>query len=306
MARPALSVVVPTRDRPALLASCIASIVADLSPQDEVVVVDSASRDAAATRQAALAASGGDGSATVRFVRAERPGSSVARNLGWTSARNALVAFVDDDCRVTRGWADAMVASLGRGGVSFVGGRIDVPADQQDVAQPVSVITSDEERRIDGRSRGLIGATANLGVHRPSLETVNGFDERLGRGTWFDAANDVDLIDRLLAAGCIGRYDPTVRVEHVQWRNGREHLGVHWAYGKGTGARLAKTLYRDRARARLLAPEAFRLRGVKTVATDIASGSRRNYLPGVLFRLGAVAGFAVGLVRFPGSAGVRA
>ncbi|MDP9181294.1 MAG: glycosyltransferase, partial [Actinomycetota bacterium] len=75
LSRPAVSVVVPTRDRPGFLRSCLAAITPLLGPGDELVVVDSASAD-----RAAVAA---EVTPPAVLVRVERPGASRARNAGW-------------------------------------------------------------------------------------------------------------------------------------------------------------------------------------------------------------------------------
>src|SRR5690242_7103115 len=84
------TVVVPTRDRPSQLAACLDSLRSALREGDELVVVDSASRDAAAV--AAVARSAG-----ARLVRCELPGVNRARNSGWRAGSRDVVLFTDDD-----------------------------------------------------------------------------------------------------------------------------------------------------------------------------------------------------------------
>jgi glycosyltransferase involved in cell wall biosynthesis len=284
-----LSVVVPTRDRPQLLADCLAALRADLGPSDEIVVADSASRGEATARVA--------DEFGVRRVRCERPGASLARNVGWAAAVAPVVAFVDDDVRVRRGWADAAVAALDDRSVAFATGFVGVPQEEGQVDRPVAVKTEPEPAVIDMTSRGTLGASANLVVRREALVAVGGFDERLGPATWFAAAEDLDLIDRLLASGRTGRYDPAMAADHVQWRGRAARLRLDWGYGKGQGARLARLTRRDPARARALAADVV-WRG--TVGAAVAN-VRARYEYGVLAALvrlaGTVAGYLVGLGR---------
>lgn len=88
---PRVSVVIPTRDRRAVLARALASIDAQCFRDFEVVVVDDGSADG-----------------TVDWLRAERPtvglvelrpsrGAAAARNHGVERARGEIVAFLDDD-----------------------------------------------------------------------------------------------------------------------------------------------------------------------------------------------------------------
>src|SRR3954451_19623068 len=104
--RPPISVVVPTRDRPDALARCLEVVSAQLREDDELLVVDSDSTDG---ETASVASAAG-----ARVVRADRPGSSLARNSGWRSARHDLVAFTDDDVHVLRGCLDAIASGLVR------------------------------------------------------------------------------------------------------------------------------------------------------------------------------------------------
>src|SRR5947209_2614703 len=99
-----LSVVVPCRDRPALLDGCLDALGRGISQGVEVIVVDSAS---AGADVASVAAAHG-----ARVLRAGWPGTSRARNLGTRSAQGDVIAFVDDDVRVAPGWEAALLRCL--------------------------------------------------------------------------------------------------------------------------------------------------------------------------------------------------
>ncbi|MEA2645682.1 MAG: hypothetical protein QOE92_765 [Chloroflexota bacterium] len=237
---PSITVVVPTRNRPDLLAPCLESIRASIGDGDELLVVDSASTDPA-VRDVADAHG-------AHYVRADRPGASRARNLGWRTAANDLVAFIDDDVRVTPGWAAAMRTRLAAPGLCFVTGAVEEPPDRTS-ERPVALLDrgAAEEITID-TGEANFGHSANLGVKRSAMLLVGGFDEALGAGMPLHAAEDVDLFDRLLAAGCTGVYDPEVRAWHEPWR-GREHfVALDWGYGVGMGARMMKLIKTNRPR----------------------------------------------------------
>lgn len=280
-ARPALSVVVPTRNRPRLLEGCLAALAAVLGPDDEVVVVDSASDDPVAT--AAVARRHG-----ARCVGLAVAGTSRARNAGWRAAHHALMAFVDDDMRVAPGWADALVAGLAL--QPFVTGGVAVPPGQEGAERPVAVTTRTRPERLDGDSAGVLGCSGNLGVRRDALALVGGFDERLGPGTWFASAEDVDLFDRLFAAGCDGLFVPEAHAHHEQWRSRRQLLRLDWAYGKGAGARLARLLRTDPRRWRRLAAEQLWREGLRMLVSDL----RRGYEFGAALLAARLAGTLVG------------
>jgi GT2 family glycosyltransferase len=277
--------VVPTRDRPGHLAACLGSLRASLDVDDELIVVDSAStmRDVAGVAH--------DQGATV--LREELPGASRARNRGWRAARNELIAFVDDDVRVSTGWADAVVAAfVARPGTAFVTGRLDLPPDVGWTDVPIAVIDRTEAGMLDATTGSLLGHSANLAVRRDALEAVGGFDERLGAGADLRAAEDNDLWDRLFASGRTGVYEPEASGWHEQWRTRRQLIPLNWAYGFGSGARVAKLLRSDRRRARAAARLAFWDWGL----ADAPRWLPRHRLAAVLGVVRA-AGAAAGLLR---------
>ncbi len=266
-----LAVVVPTRDRPTHLTSCLAALAGELLPGDELVVVDSAS-----VVPVACAA---------RVLRAERPGASAARNLGWQATHAAVIAFVDDDVQVAAGWRAALETALV--GVDLVCGRVSVPPHQEGAERPVAV-TPDVPEQLLGTD--LRGVSANLAVRRSVLEAVGGFDERLGPGTWARAGEDLELQDRILAAGHLGRYAPSVLAHHDQWRSRRELLRLDVGYGIGAGARAA---WARGPRGRQLLREALWDNGISTIGGDL----RRGYQFGVATALARAAGAVVGAAR---------
>ncbi len=98
---PAVSVVIPTRNRAAYLDVTLGSLAGQReAPADEVLIVDDASADATAAVVARWGA---------RYERQERPyGLNAARNAGVRHARAPLIAFLDDDVLVPPGWLRAL------------------------------------------------------------------------------------------------------------------------------------------------------------------------------------------------------
>ncbi|MGZ6791334.1 MAG: glycosyltransferase family 2 protein [Mycobacteriales bacterium] len=267
----AVSVVVPTRDRAAHLAACLAALLPQLAPGDDVLVVDSCSRRPV--------------TAAVPVLRADRPGASHARNLGWRSTTAPVVAFVDDDVQVAPSWRAALTDALE--GVDLVCGRVDVPAAQQGAERPVAVTPDVPTQPLAG---GLRGVSANLAVRRAALEACAGFDERLGPGTWARAGEDLELQDRLLRLGFRGRYAAEVLAFHDQWRSRPALLRLDYGYGVGAGARAAWAGGRE---GRALLREALWDQGLATVPRDLRGG----YQLGVACALARTGGALVGSVR---------
>ena len=227
-----------------MLERCLASLRRTLRPTDELVVVDSLSRDGDAVRRIAE-------SAGATYVRAAAKGASRARNAGWRAANNEFVAFVDDDVFVDIGWADgARQAFAAHPDAMFLTGRIDVPPEQAPVDRPVAVKDDADAHVIDAAYRGVIGHSANLVVRRVALASVGGFDPGMGPGTRFEGAEDLDLFDRLLGDGAVGWYAPAMNGWHDQWRTSRDLISLDWRLGRGMGGRVAKLIRTDRRRAR--------------------------------------------------------
>jgi glycosyltransferase involved in cell wall biosynthesis len=280
-----LSVVVPTRDRPGFLRRLVESLRADLRPADEVLVVDSASRRSPPEL------------AGVRVLTAPRPGASLARNIGWRAAAHPFVAFVDDDCQVAPGWADALRSALSA--ADFVLGRTDVPAEQAGREHPLGVRLDLAAAPVDRDSAGTLGGSNNFAARVAALAAVGGFDERLGPGTWLAAAEDLDLLDRLLLAGYRGRYEPAALVRHEQWRDRGGVLRVEWAYGKGQGARLSRLRRTDRERAARIAREALWEKGARLAVGELRRGHEFEAAVTLARTAATIAGFCVGRLRLP-------
>lgn len=276
--------VVPTRDRPEMLSRCLRTLRTALRPDDELIVVDSASRDAA--RVAAVATE-----AAATLLRCARPGVDRARNTGWRRAEHDLVLFTDDDVQVDAGWADAFAAACrDHPEAAFVTGWIGVPPGQ-DPGLQVAVKDDPEPAVLDRWTRGVLGHSASLAVRRSVLEQVGGFDEALGAGGRFRSAPELDLFDRIFATGAVGRFEPAARAWHDQWRGSEELVRLHWSYGFGTGARLAKLARTDRRRMRQVAGQVLGEWGVGDVATQLAHRRWRAVLAALVRMAGYLTGF---------------
>lgn len=201
-APPCFSVVVPTRGRPGLLRRCLGALAAQTLAPDryEVIVVVDAPATAPAFAQAC---------ALVIELRQEHPalairclpnhcgrGPAGARNCGWHAAREALIAFTDDDTVPAPDWLSTAAKTWSRlpapDATLALAGRIKVPV----VDEP----PTDHELM----TRGLASSefvTANAIVKRAALEQVGGFDERFER-PWRE---DSDLQFRLEQSGRIAR-----------------------------------------------------------------------------------------------------
>jgi glycosyltransferase involved in cell wall biosynthesis len=224
-----VSVVVCTKDRPPLCRSLVESILAGDGTPAELLVVDQSSDSATAAAVGQL-----DG---VTYLRSNPTGLSAARNLGAQSAAGDVVAYCDDDLRVTSGWLAALVAPVDDGTVTT--GR--VLRDPEDDGGVVTALAEDPEPALyGGRLDRDVLAGGNMAIRVATLEAAGWFDERFGPGSRYPAAEDNDLGLRLLDGGAHIRYVPEALAYHRAWRSTADYPRVRFAYGRGKGAFYAK------------------------------------------------------------------
>ncbi len=203
--RPRVSVIVPTYNRPELLARCLAALVVqDFDPDDYEIIVVSDGQDEE-TRQVVDAwarseSHGTAGSSARRLDNARirycaspsRRGPAAARNIGWGLAEGDIIAFTDDDCIPTPGWLRAGVEAMGD---SVVGasGRVVVPLSQEPTDYELNSSWLEQSEFV----------TANCFYRRSALETVGGFDEHFTTA-WRE---DSDLLFTLLERAGTGQVE---------------------------------------------------------------------------------------------------
>lgn len=239
-----LSVIVCTRDRPAMLQACLASLAAQAAPPGEVVVVDNS-----ADGGAAQIAQGRPG---VVYVHEPRPGLSVARNAGLAAARGAFVAFTDDDVELDSDWTREIVRAFDNPAVDAVTGLV-LPASLETEAQRAfqfdlggftnryTPLVFDrsflEDTAAVGPQVWRIGAGANMAFRRSSLADLGGFDERLGAGA-SGCSEDSEFWYRILFNGGVCLYEPRAAVYHHHRRDWAGLRSQYRAYMKGHVAAL--------------------------------------------------------------------
>jgi len=168
-------------------------------------------------------------------------GVSRARNQGLRAAAEEVVAFVDDDVLVTREWWGRLVRSAADAGPDgVVTGRVVAGEAEAPGAFAPSVSGATAPEVYQGRVGRDVLFSGNMAGHRATLLRLGGFDERLGPGTRYGAAEDNDLCYRLLESGCRITYVPEAVVVHRAWREDAAQVPLRWAYGRGQGAFLAK------------------------------------------------------------------
>jgi GT2 family glycosyltransferase len=231
-----ITVAVAACDRPQPLARCLEAIVRGATLPAQLVVVDQ-SRDSAVEAEVQALVTPG---VAVQYIRQPRLGLSASRNAALAAATQPVIAFTDDDCVPDRGWLAAVAAALAvPEPPAAVAGRV-LPLGEPSAGTHV-VSPRGDERAADYRAGAVpwaVGTGGNFAGSRAWLELVGRFDERLGAGSPGRAAEDADLIYRLLRAGGVIRYEPAAVVYHER-QTEAQRLQSRWTYGFGIGAACA-------------------------------------------------------------------
>jgi len=204
---PAITVVVPSHDRPLRLRwllNALAEQGLDRSQWEVVVAHDSAGEETERLlREHPLAAAG-----VLRHLTFA-PGSAgpaEKRNAAWRAARAPLVAFTDDDCRPPADWVGAALAAATAHPGAIVQGRTTVDPDELAVKLHAPYARSQE---VDPPVEWA--QTCNIVYPRAVLEAAGGFDAALPLA----AGEDTDLALRARKAGAPYVGAPDVLTHHA-------------------------------------------------------------------------------------------
>jgi hypothetical protein len=159
---------------------------------------------------------------------------SYARNRGFRETRAPLVAFVDDDEVVDAGWVRGVLTAFDD--LSSAAGAFGPVAPLDDLARAYCRYEGDEPRVFSGRRTGpwFVGTGGNMAFRRSAFASAGGFDLRFGAGAAAHAAEDWDLIVRLLRDGCTLVWSPGMVVYHPT-KDDASHLASRFPYGFGVG-----------------------------------------------------------------------
>jgi len=224
MTQPHILYVVPTFNRAADLPRTVGAIAAQDWPdaRKSILVVDNASTDNTTEVLAELAPRL---PCRLEHLRKAPEGPTVARNIGIARGRDGLVALVDSDVELDRGWTRATVAAMQEDPtLAMVGGRL-VFGHDATLLNSFGGTTSflglswDQDEGADSDSitgpRDVLWANSSALLLRPGpVLAAGGFDEG-----FFYSYEEPDLGLRLAIAGWRARMVPTaVALHHVDMR----------------------------------------------------------------------------------------
>jgi GT2 family glycosyltransferase len=202
--RPAISVVVPSHDRPLRLRWLLNALEDQTLDRDDwevVVCHDSRGPETGELlRSHPLAGAG-----LLRELTIEAGhGPGIKRNRAWRASRAPLIAFTDDDCRPPPDWLAGALAAARANPGAIVQGRTQPDPDELGVLHAGPRMRSQE---IDPPV--LWSQTCNIVYPRAVLDAIGGFDDEL------DWVEDVELACRARAAGTAYVGAPDVLTYHA-------------------------------------------------------------------------------------------
>jgi GT2 family glycosyltransferase len=187
----------------------------------EIIVVDNASEDdtSAVVKQWEISSA-----FPVRLLREPRKGLARARNCGIRQAQGDLMAFTDDDCRLSEDYVkDLLRHHAADSRLLIRGGRIEL-GDPTDM--PLTIKTNTVpmrwDRTTDSARYELIAGKSisgcNMTMQRKVIDKLGLFDERLGAGTTIPGGEDTDYYLRAYLVGIPVEYVPDMVVFHWHGR----------------------------------------------------------------------------------------
>lgn len=197
---PFVSVIIAHLNQPAMLATCLDSLLAGRRQPDEIIVVDNGSTE---TPKALCARY-----PNVRLLSERRPGPGPARSLGAHHAQGDILAFTDADCLVDTGWLEDVAEGLSDPSAMILGGDVRIALAQPDRMTMLEAYESVFSFRVqDYIRRDNYTVTCNLAMRAKVFRNVGDF-------AGLETAEDVDWGRRATALGYLILYRPKMVVRH--------------------------------------------------------------------------------------------
>jgi O-antigen biosynthesis protein len=215
---PKISVIVCTYYGEATLRACLTSLQSLRYPDYEVLVIDDGSGEEVSKIAQDFP--------SVRYIRQDHAGLSVARNRGAAGALGEILAYTDDDCIADEDWLLYLAAGFDDPKWVACGGPNIPPPPRNETESvvacapgaPSHVLLSDVE------AEHLPGC--NLAIRKSALDAIGGFDP-----AYRVAGDDVDVCWRLRDAGGRLRFAPGAMVWHHRRYTVDAYLRQQSGYG---------------------------------------------------------------------------
>jgi glucosyl-dolichyl phosphate glucuronosyltransferase len=226
---PFVSIIICSHNRSADVSDCFNSLMPQIGPEAEVILVDSASDPKNQAELAKLATL----FPLLKLIRVDHPGLSLARNRGVHRATADWIVFLDDDAVPFPDWLEKLLATLTAASPTqaVIGGAIypqwpdGMNGDHLSERWKMFLSLSEADRP-GSVTDGYTVNGANYAIRRRVLLDIGGFPERLGRvGGSLISGDDCHVTQSVLDAGLSAGFDPAFKIYH---KISRERLKLSW------------------------------------------------------------------------------
>src|SRR5579864_3972731 len=179
----AVSVIIPTRNRPWDLQRCLDCLTKVSYPYWDILLVDQSDDDCTQDVAARYARR----LPNLSYRRMSERGQSYACNAGIEGSRGDIIAFLHDDCTMASDWLEQIAAAFDRHPeAAIVFGTVKgVPHSPGEVFIPVYPVKREQGIRGCLAFVRPDGMGATMYVRRAVLEQIGPFDVNLGPGSQF-------------------------------------------------------------------------------------------------------------------------
>lgn len=228
-----VSVAIATRGRPGAVLRCLDTLLEGRVRPAEVIIVDQSEDDTTARAVAERQ----DHDTPILYIRQKASGLSASRNAAIVATSRPILAVTDDDCVPHSNWISVIEQVFSAvDAPDAVTGRVLPLVDGSSDFHSVSLRSNTTRMNFCGKTIPWnVGTGGNFAVKHEWFERIGYYDERLGAGSPGRAAEDADLLYRLLRAGAHIRYEPDAIIYHSRQDRNRR-LSTRWGYGHGIGA----------------------------------------------------------------------
>jgi glycosyltransferase involved in cell wall biosynthesis len=216
---PKISAIICTHNRDRYLGLAIDSLLAQDLDNFEILVIDNASTD---TTKAVVEARSGD--PRLHYIYEATLGLSTARNRGAQESQAAILAYLDDDAIATPTWLSTLLAAYAQDDkLAIAGGKVTLI--WTDGITPPTWLSDGLAGNLGAydlgetltyiQQPGLTPRGLNYSVRRDFLDSVGGFDPKLGRvGTNLLSNEELQMTELALQQDWHVAYLPTALVAH--------------------------------------------------------------------------------------------
>ena len=173
----------------------------------------------------------------IRYIRADKPGLSHARNIGLKHISDGIIAFPDDDCE----YPPDLLSNVN---TFFENNcKYDILTVAQSDAQTRKRVSWFLPKACNLKETNILRAGTSISIFIKTKNNLVNFDEQFGVGASFGSAEEKDYLFRLLQLGYKGYYNPQLEVYHPERSLNNMSLKTLYDYSSGIGAYLKKCMF---------------------------------------------------------------